>query len=38
MHKIYLKFRKVRVMNAERRYKIYAAARYLLALASKGSL
>lgn len=36
---IYLKFRKVRVMNAERRYKFNEAARYAFAslAAPKGS-
>lgn len=37
--KIYLKFRKVRVMNAERRYKFNEAMRYAFAslAAFKGS-
>ena len=38
--KIYLKFKKLRVMNAEQRYKFHGAARYAFAslAAFKGSL
>ena len=38
--KIYLKFKKLRAMNAEQRYKFYAVAKYAFAslAAFKGSL